>query len=67
MLITLCALAPLALPAGVPHASQESAAQETPEPVQHGKLTWFQGSFEELLQEAEKSGKIMFLDFWADS
>ena len=66
MLITLCAVAPLALSAGVPHACQESAVQETTDPVQHGKLTWFQGSFEELLDEAEKSDKIMFLDFWAD-
>jgi thioredoxin 1 len=30
-----------------------------------GKLAWFRGSYEELLAEAERSGKIVFLDFYS--
>jgi thiol:disulfide interchange protein len=39
---------------------------EPPAPVDHGKLSWFEGSFEALLEKAEAEGKILFLDFWAD-
>lgn len=30
----------------------------------HGKLDWFEGSFEKLLQKAKVSNKLVFLDFW---
>lgn len=33
---------------------------------EHGKLPWFEGTWEELLQEAEAKEKIVFLDFWAE-
>lgn len=32
----------------------------------HGRLDWFQGSFEELLAEARRDERLVFLDFWAD-
>jgi hypothetical protein len=32
-----------------------------------GKLAWFRGSYEDLLAEAERSGKIVFLDFYSRS
>lgn len=36
-----------------------------PQPTSgHGKLTWFEGTYEELLAEAEKSQKPIFLEFF---
>ncbi|MAF64380.1 MAG: hypothetical protein CMJ84_01800 [Planctomycetes bacterium] len=37
-------------------------AQDTPA---KGKLPWFEGSFEELLAEADQSERGVFIDFWA--
>lgn len=34
--------------------------------VDHGKLAWFEGSFEDLLAKAKTDKKIVFIDFWAD-
>ena len=56
MLLTTIALAGLALPPATP----------APTAVDHGKLAWFDGTWDELLAEAERSNKIIFLDFWAD-
>ena len=33
---------------------------------QHGKLPWFEGSYEEALLHAEASGRIVFVDFWTE-
>ena len=59
MLSTLIASAALTL------ASQGATAAPLPEEG-HDKLPWFEGSWEELLKEAEVQDKIIFLDFWAD-
>lgn len=32
--------------------------------LEHGKLDWFQGSFDALLAEAARTKKIIFVDFW---
>lgn len=42
----------------VPPAAAAVAGDE------HGKLTWFKGSFDDLVREATKSKKIIFIDFW---
>jgi thioredoxin 1 len=31
---------------------------------EHGKLTWFSGSFDDLVREATKTKKVIFIDFW---
>jgi thiol-disulfide isomerase/thioredoxin len=31
----------------------------------HGRLDWFQGTFEEALAKAKKEQKLVFVDFWA--
>ncbi|NOT29041.1 MAG: hypothetical protein HOP15_01190 [Planctomycetes bacterium] len=36
-----------------------------PKPVQRDKIAWFAGSYEELLSEAAKSKRIVFLDFYS--
>lgn len=59
MFLTACALAALSVPAAVPAAAP--AIDDG-----HGKLDWFEGTFEELLAESAKSEKIIFLDFWTD-
>ncbi len=53
MLLTLFASAALSLPA-------------SPAPADHGKLPWYEGTFEEALVEAKATNKIIFLDFWTD-
>lgn len=35
------------------------------EPGDHGRLDWFQGTFEEALAKAKKEQKLVFIDFWA--
>ena len=59
MLSTLITAAALAIaPAGADPATA---------PVDgHGKLPWFEGTWEELLVEAKAQDKLIFLDFWAD-
>ncbi|MFT7484411.1 MAG: hypothetical protein ACI9F9_000251 [Candidatus Paceibacteria bacterium] len=32
----------------------------------HGKLNWFEGSYEDALARAASSNKIVFIDFWTD-
>jgi thiol-disulfide isomerase/thioredoxin len=57
MLLTTLAAAALLAPATPP----------TPGPLDdHGKLAWFEGSFEELMAKAKEEDKIVFLDFWTD-
>jgi thioredoxin-related protein len=40
------------------------AAPRTASLAGHGKLTWFQGSFDDLVRQATQSKKIIFIDFW---
>lgn len=60
---SLFALATLSPPpAPQPSAAPGSVAAE----VSHGRLDWFEGSFDELLAQAAREDKLVFLDFWAD-
>lgn len=34
-------------------------------PGDHGRLDWFQGSFEKALEQAKQENKVVFIDFWA--
>ena len=58
----------LALPvvAGTPRPAPEPTAGFSPESVEHDELTWFEGSFEELLADARRTKRVVFIDFWAD-
>ena len=47
-------------------ASAALLGLSTHAPADKGKLPWFEGSYEELLKEAEKQDRLIFLDFWAD-
>ena len=51
MLLTACALAALGT---------------TPAAAGHGKLSWYEGTFEAAKAEAARTDKIIFIDFWAD-
>jgi len=64
LISTLVALALSAPVAVAPDSTAISAARVTA--GDHGKLPWFQGSFEELLAAAKKENKPVFIDFWAD-
>jgi len=35
------------------------------EPAQTARVSWFEGSFDELLAESKRSDKLVFVDFWA--
>ena len=51
----------------LPVSPAAPAAIATPAPLvedAHGKLTWFQGTWAELLAEAKKTHKPIFIDFW---
>jgi thioredoxin-related protein len=47
-----------------PAAASTNAPRATVAEGSHGKLTWFTGSFDDLVREATKSQKIIFIDFW---
>ena len=53
MFISTIAAATLALPAVARPAAGD-----------HGALPWFEGSYEELIAEAQAEKKLVFLDFW---
>jgi thiol-disulfide isomerase/thioredoxin len=57
MLITWLTTAALSFPS--------SAATPSPSLGEgHGKIAWFQGSFQDALAEAKASKKLVFIDFW---
>ncbi len=64
MLIQLLATAALLAPATTPATSAVPTAQPCSEG--HGKLSWFEGSYEEALAKAASEKKIIFMDFWTD-
>lgn len=74
MFLTHSALALLALPVGLVDLPSECAtwqAEATPEeacyrPGGHGRLDWFKGTWDELLAEAKRSDRIIFVDFWTE-
>lgn len=53
MLLQILASTALAVPSALPDED-------------HGKLPWFDGSFNELIAKATAEEKLIFLDFWAD-
>lgn len=61
MMLTTLAIASLlsAEPVAPLSAAGPQAAAE-----EHGKLAWFQGSFEDALAQAKASNKLVFIDFW---
>lgn len=73
MLLTHCALAALALPAGAADLPTECSTWQEAVPREacygpgdHGRLPWFKGTWEELLAEAKRSDRIIFVDFWTE-
>lgn len=64
MLLTVLAAAVLAAPAPPVAPALAPLAVTTVEG--HGKLHWFDGSYEEALTEAAASDKLVFIDFWTD-
>ncbi len=69
MFLTALNLVVLAAPCA-PIASPSVRPQE-PDPCQttpggKGKLSWFDGTWEELQAEAQKTGQLVFVDFWAE-
>jgi thiol-disulfide isomerase/thioredoxin len=62
MLLTSVAIASLLSAQPVAPCSSPISAGISAE--DHGKLNWFQGSFEEALAQAKASNKLVFIDFW---
>jgi len=65
MFLSACALAGLAMPAATAPEPNPAPALTAPAARDHGKLEWFEGTWDQLLAEAKRSNKIVFLDFWA--
>ena len=61
MLITFLAAAALMAPPAT--ATSPGAASAAPA-GDHGKVAWFEGTFEDVLAKAKAEKKIVFLDFW---
>lgn len=64
MLIPLLAAAVLAVPAMTPPRPSAPAMATVTDG--HGKLNWFEGSYEEALAAAATEQKIIFMDFWTE-
>src|SRR4051812_7097083 len=47
-------------------AAPSAPRQTTPPAIvgEHGKLAWFQGSFDDAMREAARAKKTIFIDFW---
>ena len=65
MLLTSIALAALISPpaTAVPSGTASVAAATK---ADHGKLAWYEGSFEDALKKAKAENKIIFIDFWTE-
>jgi hypothetical protein len=65
MLLTSIAIAALMAPPTIAAAPDASpSAHPAAAPGEHGKLAWFEGSFEEALAKAKTDKKLVFIDFW---
>lgn len=62
MLLTSLAIAVLMSPPAAPVAPSATSVA----PGDHGKIAWFQGSFEAALAQAKAENKLIFIDFWTD-
>ena len=59
-------LAPTTALASSPAIAPTPALVRTPPSrADHGRLDWFQGTFEKALEKAKSENKIVFIDFWA--
>jgi thiol-disulfide isomerase/thioredoxin len=58
MLLTTLAVATLMAPPATPSAATLLASGD------HGKIAWFEGSFEAALAKAKAENKLIFIDFW---
>jgi hypothetical protein len=63
--LTTLLLGLLAVPAAAASPLAPVALTEV-STADHGKLDWFEGTYEEALAEAAKSKKLIFMDFWTD-
>jgi thioredoxin-related protein len=61
--ITLAVLT-LHAPSAVPPAVIPVVAGATAVRSDHGKLPWFEGSYEDALKEAKEKNKLVFIDLW---
>ena len=58
----LTSLAAAVLMAGP--ATHAAPAATTVTPGDHGKIAWFEGTFEQALAKAKAEKKLIFIDFW---
>jgi len=65
LIVTLLLVAPCGAPAPACSQEQERSAQVISVQRQRGKVHWFEGSFDELLAEAARSKRLIFVDFWS--
>lgn len=65
MFLSALALAGFAVPIAAAPAPTPAPSVAAPAARDHGKIEWFHGTWDELLAEAKRSNKIVFLDFWA--
>jgi len=62
MLLTSLAVAALM----APPATHAAPAATTIALGDHGKIAWFEGSFEQALAKAKAENKLIFIDFWTE-
>ena len=43
-----------------------ATALAIPTTADHGKIDWFEGTFEQALQEAAEADRLLFIDFWTE-
>ena len=64
MLIPLLATLLLAAPPAQSRTCSGPLAHTTS--LEHGKLKWFEGSYEAALARAAETKQILFMDFWTE-
>ena len=53
--------------AGDTQPACDDALSLAPRDAQHGKVDWFDGTYEELLETAEEEGRVVLLSFYSDT
>lgn len=69
MLLSCLAAAAVLTPAQptvaiVPRVAEREASSSANPALDHGKIEWFQGTFEEALARAKSQNQFVFVDFW---
>jgi hypothetical protein len=61
-------IAVLVLAGGAAPRSQDPAPVNPPKvaKAEHGKVAWFEGTFEQALAQAQAKKQLVFLDFWTE-